>query len=90
MDDLELPDIPNHLSGSWQQLRVEGVELIRICVTPDGQTVNSPDDLEGLDESVDNIASVESICLAADFRDDWGRLVTHVLQDIFHLGAHGR
>ena len=71
-------------SCRWEELGVQGVELIGICVCPEGQTVDTPDDFESALERSDNIFSRESICLSTDSWNSRVGAFCEFIHDLFH------
>ncbi len=63
MDDLQSATVSEELSGGGEQLRVEGVELVRIGMSPQGETIDSTDDLKRAVECGYDVCTGESIGL---------------------------
>lgn len=74
-----------------KHLGVEGVELIRILIGPEGEPLNSPDHLERPLESIDHVLTAEAIMLSGCLQGGGPRL--HNVEGIVVHGvavyAHG-
>lgn len=84
VNDLQRATVTQDLGGAGEQLRVEGVELVRVRVSPEGETIDAADDLERGVERGHDVGTVEPVGLPAYARDPRVRFVCHVRENFFH------
>ena len=77
MHNDEFTQIPDDLSRSGEQLRIEGVELIRICVRPQRQSGDTPYHAERAYERVHDICTAEAVFGTAELGELGVFLVGH-------------
>lgn len=86
MDQLNRGIIAKIDGGGRKHLGVEGVELIRVLIGPEGEPLNSPDHLERPLESIDHVLTTEAIMLSGCLQGGGPRL--HNVEGIVvHGGA---
>ena len=69
VNDLDDTIVSNVDAGRGHQLRVQGVELVRVGIRPESQALNAPDHGECALKGIHHILATEAIILSRRARD---------------------